>query len=397
MASMNYTVEDLNAEVTKHLYINTGILLLYLFLGTFGNTIVLYIYARKMKRSEEKYFIPALAIADIFACVAGVSLGVVSNFHRANYTLEIFCKVGYFLTWATTTVSGIIILLISLNRHLLICRSTGPQLDMTKKRRALISVVIISLVTSTPMLYFLGERHYPFVYHGQLITTTLCSLRFTDGTMHKVQLAYFAFEIFIALLNMILTFAFYIPVGVTIYQRLKGADIKAKFSKEKSEIFTVQDDSHTTDDLSKHHTEISLCEESVTLSKVLSSKDDNTSTCGQSKSYPKDNIKWDARDKSTSRKKNVKQRQARYNFTMMFATIIVFYVVSYISSLVLMIIPGSNPAEFWFSKSPVELNFLVLLQRAFLLNNIVNPFIYSYFDLTFRKEVRKIVCSFISI
>lgn len=112
---MNYSAEDLNEEVTGILYFNTGLLSLYLFLGLSGNGIVLFIYTRRIKRTEERYFIPVLAIADIFAILSGFVLGIVSNFHRANYVIDTFCKVGYYLTWTTTSVSGIIILLIALN------------------------------------------------------------------------------------------------------------------------------------------------------------------------------------------------------------------------------------------------------------------------------------------
>ncbi|XP_062582152.1 alpha-2A adrenergic receptor-like [Saccostrea cucullata] len=394
---MNYTAEDVNADVTKTLYFNTGILFMYLFLGLFGNSVVLYVYTRRMKRTEEKYFIPMLAIADIFACLSGISLAVVSNFHRAYYTLDTFCRVGYFLTWSTTTVSGIIILLIALNRHLMICRPTGPQLTLTRKRRALIVVVIFSIVTSLPMLHFLGERHYPLVYKGQLVNTTLCTLRFTDGAMHKLQLGYFAFEIFVALLNMIITCALYIPVGVKIYRRSKNLGLIAKPQTQMPDISTVQNDVLKAEDQGKLHVEMNEIDESVfstTVSTVLSSTE-NDVPCGRYKFTSKEDSKRDIRDTSINRKKKATHKQARNNFTMMFATIIIFYILSYLPSLVIMILPGSNPAEFWFSKSSVELNFLVFLQRAFLLNNIVNPFIYSYFDLTFRKEVKKMLCCLI--
>ncbi|XP_061177264.1 G-protein coupled receptor 83-like [Saccostrea echinata] len=394
---MNYTAEDLNADVTKTLYFNTGILLLYLFLGLFGNSIVVYIYIRRMKRTDEKYFIPILAIADIFACLAGVILGVVSNFHRAYYTLDTFCKVGYFLTWSTTSVSGIIILLIALNRHLMICRPTSPQLTITRKRRALIVVMIFSIVTSAPMLYFLGERHYPFMYKGELINTTLCTLRFTDGTLHKLQIGYFAFEIFLALLNMIITCVLYIPVGVKIYRRFRKGGLKAKMAKQKPDISKAQDNAPQTEGPGKLHVEMTGIEESAfstTVSTVLSSTEDDV-YCGRCKSNSKEDSKRDVRDTSINRKKKARNKQARNNFTVMFATIIIFYILAYLPTLVLMMLPGSNPAEFWFSKSPLMLNFLVFLQRAFLLNNIVNAFIYSYFDLSFRKEVKKILCCFI--
>jgi hypothetical protein len=90
---------------------------------------------------------------------------------------------------------------------------------------------------------------------------------------------------------------------------------------------------------------------------------------------------------SINRRKIKKRKQAQHNFTLMFATIILIYVVSYFPTILLVMLPGSDSAHFWFSKNAVELNILIFLRRTFLLSNIVNPFIYTYFDLSFRREL----------
>lgn len=385
---MNYSAEDLNEEVTGILYFNTGLLSLYLFLGLSGNGIVLFIYTRRIKRTEERYFIPVLAIADIFAILSGVVLGIVSNFHRANYVIDTFCKVGYYLTWTTTSVSGIIILLIALNRHLMICRPTGPQLTVARKRRAIVAVIIFSIVSSGPMLYFLGEKQLPFVYKGQPINATLCTLRFSSGFWYKLQMGYFALEVFLTVLNMLLTCGFYIPVGVIIYRRFKSTKNRSKLTGDTQEMSTIQLSEVPSNLFKVQQIDNSYVEDSA-ISTTMS-------TIGPSHKGiipgTKKEVKRDERGSSVNRKKSVRRKQVKHNFTTMFATIIGFYILAYLPTLMLMIIPGQNPAEFYFSKSPVAINLLVFLQRAFLLNNICNAFIYTYFDLSFRKEVKKLLC-----
>lgn len=385
---MNYSAEDLNEEVAGILYFNTGLLSFYLFLGLSGNGIVLFIYTHRIKRTEERYFIPVLAIADIFAILSGVVLGIVSNFHRANYVIDTFCKVGYYLTWTTTSVSGIIILLIALNRHLMICRPTGPQLTVARKRRAIVAVIIFSIVSSGPMLYFLGKRQLPFVYKGQHINATLCTLRFSSGFWYKLQMGYFALEIFLAVLNMLLTCGFYIPVGVKIYQRFKSTKNRSKLTDDMQEMSTIQLSEVPSNLFKVQQIDNSYVEDSA-ISTTMS-------TIGPSHKGiipgTKKEVKRDERGSSVNRKKRVRRKQVKHNFTTMFATIIGFYILAYLPTLMLMIIPGQNPAEFYFSKSPVAINLLVFLQRAFLLNNICNAFIYTYFDLSFRKEVKKLLC-----
>lgn len=385
---MNYSAEDLNEEVTGILYFNTGLLSLYLFLGLSGNGIVLFIYTRRIKRTEERYFIPVLAIADIFAILSGVALGIDSNFHRANYVIDTFCKVGFYLTWTTSSVSGIIILLIALNRHLMICRPTGPQLTVARKRRAIVAVIIFSILSSGPMLYFIGKRQLPFVYKGQPINATLCTLRFSSGFWYKLQMGYFALEVFLTVLNMLLTCGFYIPVGVIIYRRFKSTKNRSKLTGDTQEMSTIQLSEVPSNLFKVQQIDNSYVEDSA-ISTTMS-------TIGPSHKGiipgTKKEVKRDERESSVNRKKRVRRKQVKHNFTTMFATIIGFYILAYLPTLMLMIIPGQNPAEFYFSKSPVAINLLVFLQRAFLLNNICNAFIYTYFDLSFRKEVKKLLC-----
>lgn len=389
---MNYTAEDLNKEVTQHLYFNTGLLSVYLFLGLTGNSCVLYIYTRKMKKTEERYFIPMLAVSDIFACLAGIILGIVSNFNRANYQLDTFCKVGYFFTWTTTSVSGFLILLIALNRHLMICRPTSPQLTVVRKRRALIVMVCIAFVTSLPMLYFLGGRNVPYVFKGQALNATLCTLRFSDGMMNQLQYAYFGFEIFLAVLNMMVTCGLYIPVGVSIYRRFRIIQQNSKQRSSSTVLSTI------SGSVASPPTHRRLCvnvpdnETSVMSEASVDMSDNEISTkCATGAKPSETEIK--PRVSSLNRRKNTRRKQARHNFTLMFAMIIIIYVLAYVPTLILVMLPGSNPAQFWFSRSAVELNGLVFLQRAFVLNNIVNPFIYSYFDLSFRRElINLLIC-----
>lgn len=385
---MNYSAEDLNEEVAGILYFNTGLVSFYLFLGLSGNGIVLFIYTHRIKRTEERYFIPVLAIADIFAILSGVALGIDSNFHRANYVIDTFCKVGFYLTWTTSSVSGIIILLIALNRHLMICRPTGPQLTVARKRRAIVAVIIFSIVSSGPMLYFIGKRQLPFVYKGQPINATLCTLRFSSGFWYKLQMGYFALEVFLAVLNMLLTCGFYIPVGVIIYRRFKSTKNRSKLTGDTQEMSTIQLSEVPSNLFKVQQIDNSYVEDSA-ISTTMS-------TIGPSHKGiipgTKKEVKRDERGSSVNRKKRVRRKQVKHNFTTMFATIIGFYILAYLPTLMLMIIPGQNPAEFYFSKSPVAINLLVFLQRAFLLNNICNAFIYTYFDLSFRKEVKKLLC-----
>lgn len=101
----------------------------------------------------------------------------------------------------------------------------------------------------------------------------------------------------------------------------------------------------------------------------------------------------DVKKENQTQNKNVIRKHVRQNFTGMFAAIIVLWVISYLPTITLIIIPAvKNSIEFWFHMDPVATNILLFLNRAFLLNHVVNPFIYGYFDVGFRKEAANLFC-----
>jgi hypothetical protein len=86
--------------------------------------------------------------------------------------------------------------------------------------------------------------------------------------------------------------------------------------------------------------------------------------------------------KSTKTKRN---RNVRNNFTYMFITIIVCYILSYLPTFVTILLATGDPFHFWYSMNTIVLNIVMLLRRSSIINHVVNPIIYGYFDLAFRK------------
>lgn len=58
-------------------------------IGVFGNGVVIYIYGFRLHRKYAgRYFIPYLAVADLFAVFISVELHVVNNFYPVTNKLE---------------------------------------------------------------------------------------------------------------------------------------------------------------------------------------------------------------------------------------------------------------------------------------------------------------------
>lgn len=358
---MNYTAENYNLNFREKMYFNSALTSFLLLLGLAGNSVILYFYACRMPRTEDRYFIPYLALADLLACTFGSIFSIIINFYRLTFQWDFLCKGMYFLTWCTSSVSAAMLLVIAVNRYLKVCRPNGYQLTGRKRKFALLFVLAISIITTIPLLYFMGRLKGSVEHRGMEINVTSCGVKKDRfGTYSKL---YFFLELLLSLLVMIFTVALYIPIGITIYNRFHSI----RNSKRVKKLLGITTSEESEDDDGAD----------------VSSETRATITPNYTEALQ------NVLDSSISRKKNSHRRRVRHNFTSMFVTIVIFYVMSYLPTFVLIIVPSKNPFMFWFTLDDFSLNILVILKRAFIVNHIVNPFVYGYFDLHFRSLFKK--------
>jgi uncharacterized membrane protein len=97
-----------------------------------------------------------------------------------------------------------------------------------------------------------------------------------------------------------------------------------------------------------------------------------------------DNSEENIGNASKSRRESLQRR-----VTIMFLVIIIAYVLSYIPPLVLLILAYALEDFNFITLSEGETIAWTYLPRFFILNNIVNPFIYGYFDTKFRDQLQR--------
>ena len=82
-------------------------------------------------------------------------------------------------------------------------------------------------------------------------------------------------------------------------------------------------------------------------------------------------------------------------FNKMFVTIVVAYVLSFLPGGIILLVLISNrigDAAVFFLGFPVwQMQMIGILDRTSVINYIVNPFIYAYFDTDFRKHLMNIL------
>ena len=405
------SIHHCNSYFEKNLLFNTVLISLLLCFGAIGNGIVLFLYKFKMPQTEERFFIPHLAVADLLSTACLACLGISLNYYYTDFPNETLCQMLHYFSWQTTSWSAIILLMISVSRYLKICRPTGKQMTRFWKKCAVYGCLIFTIINTSPVLYFTGNRYQNVTCLNSNITVVICELRDFDRTVNNIKNAYIFFEIFVLFGNAGITTLLYIPIGLQIYRRFKGRSnhintlSEAEYSASAATKCSI---SMTELTVPKQTTEL----EAIDASQAnLTAREQSQQVEGMAISGQEFVCKYSLNNGNNQENSNTvttvtkviehipavcKERRfeskvesnirVRNNFTYMFMTIIIFYLLSYLPTFIIILLATEDPFQYWYSMDVITLNFIMILRRSSIINHIVNPFIYGYFDRVFRER-----------
>lgn len=376
-------VKEWNNKIVQSLIPNNTILSMYMVAGLLGNSLVIFIYGFKMKgNKEDRYFIPFLAMADLWASLICASFGIAQNMMQATFDDEQLCKTWWFFAAFSTLTSVFFLLIVAVHRYLKVCQPLGRQMTLAWKRFALLIGLITAFILAVPMTYFYGSD--PFLneelgIHG-LRCSRLSSANKTGSLIFGGLLLLITITIIVSLICL------YSKIGLKIRDHLKRTKINRRHKTvEHSQggvsnsddrlSYTERDtQSRDTDDrtedtgLSTVHRPTSTCRE---LEVVTSTKNNG------GKYIPK-----------LSSVKRRKRKRVVYKFTLMFMLITVIFLICYIPKTTIMLLEARK-TSFWEEFSYTGRSVLLFVYRIYILNNITNPIIYAFLDKKFTKEIKK--------
>ena len=204
----------------------------------------------------------------------------------------------------------------------------------------------------------------------------------------------------------------YSRIGYTVYNHFriknrKSKNTKAENLKEKSKWSSDNDDENAIPVIEKETQviEISKSHSHDSADNIINGNAINVSVaaketpsvktgdyvektpCSEEPNIDKINF-HSFRNKSMRTRRRKRDGQKSNKLTVMFIVITCAFVISYIPKIGLMIYVGSKP-DYWEHLSGAALSGAVFVDFCFVLNNIINPFIYAFMDVIFRNESKK--------
>jgi membrane protein YdbS with pleckstrin-like domain len=393
--SKDNLVEEWNSELAKALIPNDVLLSLYIILGIFGNVTVILVYGLRMKKkTENRYFIPVLAVSDLTGVIVCSSFALALNMMQAQFYNTHLCKAWWFFAALTTSMSIFLLLIIAAQRYITVCRPVGSQMTLMHKRLAIGLSIGLAIIVAGPTSALYGSVEFPNSDGG--IVGVRCSK--LKDVSKAGSLVYGVVVVLVILTSITLMIYFYSRIGHKLFIHFKyrttvdsdkrrpscteqgssnsesGYDKEMCTSTSQVDMNTVDQHESNTDDEVDINT-VDQRESSTNEEKTPTSVETKQKTSRQHKS-----------------KKDHEQinRRVMHKLTIMFMLITFVFLICYIPKVVLLLIEGLDP-NFWENFSDSERSAVLFIYRIFILNNVVNPFIYAFMDLEFRKEVKSMI------
>lgn len=411
----NFTLSDWNHSLAVVLIPNDVILILYLILGFGGNMLVILVYGLRMtKKSEERYFIPVLAISDLSGSVICASFAIGLNMFQAKFTNTSICKAWWFFAAFTTYLSMLLLAIIAVHRYLKVCRPFGKQMSVVYKRLSIMLAICLALILGAPTVMLYGSVDFPNT-EKTLVGRRCSKLK----NVSKIgSLIYSSIAGLVTLVTITMLIGFYGKIGCTIYRHFQhmSKDGSEKKTSEKNAHFTVTSESRSHDtketisfDVTSSRSDVTSSRTDVTSSRTYNNEPPTLEKCSDiidnsntkySEQDSSDAIQFEnvdivdskngpGKSKTRIKKKPTKNedfnRKVMYKFTLMFMMITIVFLVCYIPKVFLIVMEARNP-KFWENFSDHQRAVVLFFYRGYIINNIVNPFIYAFMDLKFRHE-----------
>ncbi|CAG2206921.1 CCKAR [Mytilus edulis] len=319
--------------------------------------------------SDERYFIPILAAFDLIATIYCGIYTIYQCLNQVTFTHNILCKTTQFFIGLTTFIPIFLLLIIAVQRYLKVCMPLKPAISVHVRRTALILTIVISLLCSLPLLYVYGSVPFHSITHGTI--GKRCG-KVKEG--HMLARTIYAIVIVILAVAIITTLiVLYSLIGCAVFRQLK-------MNKRRSSRVEFRNSMTKTNGDQASGSENS----GVTQNNITSDLDSKISSSSKEQRF-ENNHQTTLSQPVGSKRRQKNNRRITYKLTIMFFVITLVFLLSYLSKVMLILIEGLNK-DFWETVSNTERPALMFLYHIFIINNIVNPFIYAFMDIKFRGE-----------
>lgn len=353
-----------NTEEARKYIVHDIFLAFYFFAGIIGNAVVLLVYQFKLKKkSESRYFFPYLAFFDFFACGLRAPFELWVALLPVNFQDILGCQIVWWLVNFFTFTSIYLLAVITFQRYLKVCRPFGFQLSLRLRRVCLIIVVLMGIAFASP--FIIWNEILEIKNPDRNVTGYICR-----ADVSKLDASSNSFLVFIFFLSLIFVLVMVVLIVFNILI-LRKINVILKRNAGKNNA------------IDKHQFQMQSTETDKP------SSDNPQSTSGLSKMA--DSCEEISPKQPNGKSENQTFGRSIKRFSYMITIISVAFILSCIPQISLLFAFSQN-RYFWTEATETELIVFRFMDHMMIINNVVNPYVYGYFDLKFRHSAKELLC-----
>ena len=318
-------------------------------LGVIGNLLVLVIFGGKNKKRTHTIFIIGLAFADFTVCSITLPFEMYEIRNTFSFYSTYACKVFRTFNYFVVILSTFLLINLSIDRYRRVCQPLKVQVTQNMAFFMIFVASVFSACLAWPQLFLCGIQT---VYNGQE-TGYQCSISVDYiGTIYPT--IYYNVLLVILIINILTIIILYSFIGRKVVQHLR---YRKRFRYTSS----------------KYHKSLRRNLNSLELTNL---RGDQASI--QSSGTRGSLVRHD-------------QEESSFRITKIALTISIFFVISYVPSIALSFLEGVLGQRYITNTNSASVGFILLAERSFIINHVVNPFVYGFLDVTFRNKCKTIL------
>ncbi|OWF36439.1 cholecystokinin receptor type A-like [Mizuhopecten yessoensis] len=366
-------------------------------LGFFGNMVVFIVYRFCMKgKINDRFFIPLLAIMDAFVCLVGPIISLILSIRPVTFYGDAICKMSIFVFRVMLNSSVLLMLVIAIQRFRKVCRPFGKKYDLKRCKIDAGISISTAIVMAIPQLVFFGEIPIRETIQNITVVGYRCGLRTEESELMNITIYYYQVLCFVVVVAILIALiVMYSCVGQKIYiqtKRVENSRASSMTSGSESDCQPTYSPANSCNggprlqipERKTPTSESDLSTRQNLMSPKGSRRSRGSCSCPTSPTSPTGSMS----------KPQFKQKRARSvsrRYTILFMGISIFFVVSYLPTLLANMFSKEmwDAPSFWINNSDEQKQMYTYLFFTYFINHIANPFFYGFFDSSFRRMIVK--------
>lgn len=218
-------------------------------IGILGNTIVLYTYCLRQKRTTADIFFMYLAGTDLMACAVIHPYVIFKLFHSFSQTSTASCKIFEFTIHASLAISGLSLLAIALDRYLAICRPMKHRGYLKHIYKIVVATFTVGIVGSLPLLEFYGPLQKEIQIEDYIVIGYRCD--YMEKYKGDAMTWYSGFVVMGFLMEIVAMVVLYTKVAIVAYRRRRKVQPLSEPVTTISDCFTESAKTSTSHSISQ--------------------------------------------------------------------------------------------------------------------------------------------------